>query len=164
MAGLQFTAIHVRGLLGLTRTDLQRWLNVLPPFDQAPTQARTARRFAITDLAFFSLVALLHRGLGLPVTTIAQFSASLYDHVNRPSSLSPPAARLFLNQGNESGVWVTALEPAGCISISIDPEPVWKDVYAFIGLQMPVQRELALGLVSVNQPPVRDPVRGHRAS
>lgn len=163
MAGLQFTAMHVRSLLGLTRTDLQRWLNVLPPFNRVPTQARTARRFAITDLAFFSLVALLHRGLGLPVTTIARFSASLYDHVNRPSSLSSPAARLFLNRVDE-GVWEAALEPAGGVSISIDPEPVWKDVYAFIGLQMPVQRELALGLVSVNPLPVRDPVRGRRAS
>lgn len=163
MAGLQFTAVHVRGLLGLTRTDFQRWLNVLPPFDQAPTQVRTARRFAITDLAFFSLIALLHRGLGLPVTTIARFSASLHDHVNRPSSLSSPAARLFLNRINDD-VWEVALEPAGGVSISIDPEPIWKDVYGFIGLQMPVQRELALGLVSVNPLSVRDHVRGRRAS
>ncbi|WP_290904658.1 hypothetical protein [Aquabacterium sp.] len=114
-------------------------------------------------MAFFSLVALLHRGLGLPVTTIARFSTSLYDHVNRTSSLSSPAARLFLNQVSE-GVWEAALEPAGGLSISIDPEPVWKDVYAFIGLQMPVQRELALGLVSVTPPLLRDPVRGRRAS
>ncbi|MEO6278388.1 hypothetical protein [Roseateles sp.] len=97
------------------------------------------------------------------MTTIARFSASLYDHVNRPSSLNSPAARLFLNRVNE-GVWEAAIEPAGGVSISIDPEPVWKDVYAFIGLQMPVQRELALGLVSVNQLPVRDPIRGRRAS
>lgn len=163
MAGLQFTAMHVRGLLGLTRTDLQRWLNALPPFDQAPTQARTARRFAITDLAFFSLVALVHRDLGLPVTTISRFSVVLYDQVNRPSSLNSPSARFFLNQVDE-GIWEAALEPAGSVSISIDPEPVWKDVYAFIGLQMPVQRELGLGLVSVNPLPVRDPVRGRRAS
>lgn len=163
MAGLQFTAMHVRGLLGLTRTDLQRWLSLLPPFDQAPTQARTARRFAITDLAFFSLVALLHRGLGLPVATIARFSASLYDHVSRPSSLNSPAARFFLNRVNED-IWEAALEPVGGVSISIDPEPVWRDVYAFIGLQMPVQRELALGLVSVNPLSVRNPVRGRRAS
>lgn len=163
MASLQFTAMHVRSLLGLTRTDLQRWLSALPPFNQALTQARTARRFAITDLAFFSLVALLHRGLGLPVSTIARFSASLHDHVNRPSSLNSPAARLFLNQV-DGGVWEAALEPAGGISISIDPEPVWKDVYAFIGLQMPVQRELALGLVSVNALPLKDAVRGRRAS
>jgi hypothetical protein len=83
--------------------------------------------------------------------------------VNRPSSFNSPSARFFLNQVDE-GVWEAALEPAGSVSISIDPEPVWKDVYAFIGLQMPVQRELALGLVSVNPLPVRDPVRGRRAS
>lgn len=163
MTEFHFTAMHVRSLLGLTRTELQRWLNVLPPFNQAPTQARTARQFSITDLAFFSLVALLHRSLGLPVTTIARFSASLYDYVNRPSSLSSPAARLFLNRINES-VWEVAIEPAGDVAVSIDPQPVWKDVYAFIGLQMPVQRELALGLVSVNPLPVRNPPRGRRAS
>jgi len=163
MTEFHFTATHVRSLLGLTRTDLQRWLKVLPPFNQAPTQARTARRFTITDLAFFSLTALLHRSLGLPVTTIARFSASLYDYVNRPSSLSSPAARLFLNRINES-VWEVAIEPAGGVSISIDPQTVWKDVYEFIGLQMPVQGELALGLMSANPLPVRNPLRGRRAS
>lgn len=163
MSEFHFTAMHVRSLLGLTRTDLQRWLNVLPPFNQAPTRARTARQFAITDLAFFSLVAMLHRSLGLPVATIAQLSASLYDYVNRPSSLSSPAVRLFLNRINESA-WEVAIEPAGGVSVSIDPQPVWDDVYAFIGLQLPAQRQLALGLVSVNPLSVRNSPRGRRAS
>lgn len=163
MASIQFTAVHVRGLLGLSRTDLHRWLNLLPPFNLAQTQARTARRFTITDLAFFSLVALLHRRLGLPVTTIARLSESLYAHVSRPSSLNTPAARIFLNQ-IDNDVWETSFEAQGILSLSIDPEPVWNTVYEFIGLSMPSQRELALGLVSVSATHSKEPFRDRRAS
>jgi len=153
MATLQFTAVHVRGLLDLSRTDLHRWLTLLPPFNQAPTRARTARHFTISDLAFFSLVALLHRRLGLPVPVIARFSELLYEHVSRLSSLSTPMARIFLNQIGDDA-WEISPEAKGSLSISIDPEPVWDAVYQFIGLSTPAQRELTLGLIAVSPRPL----------
>jgi hypothetical protein len=162
MAGLQFTAMHVRGLLGLSRTDLHRWLTQLPPFNQAPTQARTARRFTITDLAYFSFIALLHRRLGIPLSTISVLSQSLYDHVSRPLSLNATAAPIFLNQVGENE-WEASAEARGSLSLVIDSEAVWNAVYEFIGLSMPAQRELALGLVSVNTPSSQELVRGRHA-
>jgi hypothetical protein len=115
-------------------------------------------------------------GLGIlqPSRTVASRPGLAGDHgrtilrvavrPREPTFISQLARRATLLESGQEGVWDAALEPAGGVSISIDPEPVWKDVYAFIGLQMPVQRELALGLVSVNLLPVMDPLRGRRAS
>lgn len=145
----------------MSRTDFQRWLSQLPPFNQVVTQARTARRFTINDLAFFSLVGLLHRQLGLPLGDIAEFSFVLHEHVNRPSSLGTPAGRFFLNQF-QKGTWTVDPEAKGTVSLSLDPELVWNAVYQFIGLALPTQRELAFGLVSVANPASREAVRGGR--
>ena len=163
MAGLQFTAVHVRSLLELSRTELHRWLMLLPPFNKEATQARTARRFTINDLAFFSLIALLHRKLGLPVSAIAPFAESLYEHVSRPTALNTPAARIFLNQ-DASGSWDASADAQGSLSLSIDTEPIWNTVYDFIGLSMPAQRELGLGLISVSTTNSKEPARGRRAN
>ncbi len=148
MAGLRYTAVHVRTLLNLSRTELQRWLSGLPPFSLAATQARTARTFTITDLAFFSAVAALHQRLEIPLRVIATFSAALYDQVDARATLTGSAARFFLNLA-EDGSWQVAPEAAGILSVTVNPEYVWESVYRFVGVTPPAQRELALGLISL---------------
>lgn len=150
MAGLQYTAVHVRKLLGLNRTELQRWLATLPPFSFAITQARTARLFTITDLAFFSTVAWLHQRLELPLRTIATLSSAIYDHMDIPAALAGGSARFFLNQ-DANGEWQVGPEAKGDLSLTVDPAPIWESVYQFVGVAVPAQRELALGLVSLQQ-------------
>lgn len=162
MGGLQFTAVHVRAFLGMSRTDLHRWLTQLPPFNQAATRPRTARRFTVHDLVFFSLVAHVHRQLALPLATIAKFSSALHENISRSSSLGTPAARVFLNEAPE-GTWLVDSEAKGTLSLSVDPERIWSAVYEFIGLALPAQRELAFGLVTVPTSPSEEHIRGRRS-
>lgn len=162
MAGLQYTAVHVRTLLSLSRTELQRWLAALPPFSQASTQERTARPFTITDLVFFSIMARLHQRLELPVRTISKLSLAVFDHLDSPAALAGGSVRFFLNQA-EDGAWKISPEPAGVLSLSIDPAPIWESVYQFVGVSVPAQRELALGLQSLPQNLNKERPRAKRA-
>lgn len=162
MAHLQYTAVHVRNLLNLSRTELQRWLSALPPFSLAPTQARTARTFTIADLAFISIVAVLHERLGLPLRTIATFSAALYGQVDARAALAGSAIRFFVNQV-EDGSWQVGPETRGILSLTVDPVPVWESVYQFVGVALPAQRELALGLVSLPQSSEMEHLHARRA-
>jgi hypothetical protein len=162
MAGLQYTAVHVRTLLSLSRTELQRWLATLPPFSQASTQERTARLFTITDLVFFSTVARLHQRLELPLRTIAKLSSAIHDHMDEPAALAGESVRFFLNQA-EDGQWIIGAEANGLLSISIDPAPIWESVYQFVGVAVAPQRELPLGLISLPQNANMERPRGKRA-
>lgn len=162
MPNLHFTAVHVRTFLGLSRTELQRWLGTLPPFCEAQIAPRTARQFSIVDLAFFKIVAELHLALGLPLRTIADFSPALYQYIDAPVGLNSPPARFFVNHEDRKA-WSISVDAAGAMSIAIDPAPIWDSVFQFVGLSFPAQRELALGLVSLPQQSFGGQVRGHRA-
>ena len=50
------------------------------------------------DLAFFSVVALLHKQLDMPLRTIANFSAGLHVLLNAPATSNTMLARYFVNQ------------------------------------------------------------------
>lgn len=155
MAGLHYTAVHVRDLLGLSRTELQRWLSALPPFNQAQITARTARRFTITDLAFFSIVAILHQRLGISLSFITGFSTLLHEQLDMRVALANTSIRIYLNQSDE-GCWDISTEVQGPLSVVLDLEPVWHAVYQFVGIAVPAQRELALGLVSLPPPTTQE--------
>jgi hypothetical protein len=121
-----------------------------------------ARLFTITDLVFFSTVARLHLRLELPLRTIAKLSSAIYDHMDAPAALAGGSVRFFLNQA-EDGQWKIGPEADGILSISIDPAPIWESVYQFVGIAVPGQRELALGLVSLPQHNNMERPRGNRA-
>ena len=161
MAGLQYQAVHIRTLLGVSRTDVQRWLSSLPPFNSLPTQARTARTFTIGDLAFFSVVAMLHQRLDMPLRTIAGFSARLHALMNAPAASNAMPARYFLNQ--ESGTWEVGAQMGGDLSLAIDPIPLWRAVYEFVGLEPNPQAHLQFGLMALPSPSV-EPSNARRAS
>lgn len=147
MAGLQYQAVHIRELLGVTRTDVQRWLNTLPPFSESPTQARTARAFTVNDLAFFSIVALLHKQLDMPLRTIANFSAELHALLSAPATSNTMPARYFVNQVDS--YWRVGTEIDGAVSLAIDLAPIWCAVYEFVGLEPNPQSHLPFGLMAV---------------
>lgn len=155
MAGLQYQAVHIRELVGVSRTDLQRWLCTLPPFNKSPTQARTARTFTVSDLAFFSIVVLLHKELEMPLRTIAYFSAELHALLNVPAASNAAPARYFVNQVD--GIWKVGTEIDGSVSLSIDSGPIWLSVYEFVGLELNPQSHLQFGLMAVPSPSVEQP-------
>lgn len=151
MAGLQYQAVHIRELLNASRTDVQRWLSTLPPFSTAPTQIRTARTFTISDLAFFSIVSLLHRRLDMPLRTIASFSGKLHTMLNAPAASNAMPARYFVSQ-NDDGAWHVGTEVGGAVSLAIDPVPIWHAVYEFVGLEPNPQSHLQFGLMALPSP------------
>lgn len=155
MAGLQYQAMHIRELLGVSRTDVQRWLNTLPPFSELPTQARTARTFTVSDLAFFSIVAVFHKQLDVPLRTIASFSSGLHALLNAPAASNAMPARYFANQVD--GQWQIATEIGGTVSLAIDSGPIWRAVYEFVGLEPSPQFHLQFGLMAVPSPSVKQP-------
>jgi hypothetical protein len=155
MAGLQYQAVHIRELLGVSRTDVQRWLSTLPPFSTLPTQARTARAFTISDLAFFSMVSLLHKQLELPLRAIASFSADLHALLNAPAASNAVPARYFANQVD--GVWHVGTEMDGSVSLAIDSGRIWRAVYEFVGLEPNPQSHLQFGLMALSSPSSEQP-------
>jgi len=159
MAGLQYQAVHIRKLLGVSRTDVQRWLSTLPPFSELPTLARTARTFTISDLAFFSIVAMLHNQLEMPLRTIASFSGGLHALLNAPAASNAMPARYFVNQVD--GRWEIGTEIDGAMSLAIDSGPIWRAVYEFVGLEPNPQFHLQFGLMAVPSPSVVKPHARH---
>lgn len=157
MAGLHYQAVHIRELLNVSRTDVQRWLSTLPPFSTAPTQIRTARTFTISDLAFFSIVALLHSRLDMPLRTIASFSKELHTMLSAPAASNTMSMRYFVSQ-NDDGAWHVDTEVGGAVSLAIDFVPIWRAVYEFVGLEPNPQSHLQFGLMAL---PSRSSVEPH---
>ena len=161
MAGLQYQAVHIRDLLGASRTDVQRWLSTLPPFSVLPTQARTARTFTISDLAFFSIVSMLHTRLAMPLRAIADFSASLHAMLSAPAASNALPARYFINQ-NQDSVWTVSTEANGVVSLAIDPAPIWRAVYEFVGVEPNPQSHLHFGLMAQPSASIQESANARR--
>jgi hypothetical protein len=162
MAGLQYQAVHIRELLTVSRTDVQRLLSTLPPFSAAPTQARTARAFTISDLAFFSIVSVLHKQLAMPLRAIAGFSGELHAMLSQPAASNSMPERYFLNQGDD-GKWQVGFDARGVLSLAIDPVPIWRTVYEFVGLEPSPQANLQFGLMAVPMPSAAEASNARRA-
>ncbi|GHU17532.1 hypothetical protein FACS189475_01490 [Betaproteobacteria bacterium] len=148
MVELHYTAVHVRDLLKLSRTELQRWLSALPPFNQALIKARTARKFTISDLVFFSIVANLHQRLGMSLSSIATFSTLLHEQLGLRPALTGTSICIYMNL-SDKGIWSIDTEVRSSLSLVLDLEPIWQAVYQFVGIAVQAQQELALGLVSL---------------
>lgn len=148
MAALQYQAIHIRELLSANRSEVQRWLSSLPPFSTTPTQARTARTFTISDLAFFSVVSLLRSRFDMPLPAIASFSGALHSMLNAPTAFNALPWRYFVNQ-EADGSWRVGIEAGGDVSIALDPVPIWRTVYEFVGVEPNPQSNLPFGLMGL---------------
>lgn len=95
----------------------------------------------------------------MPLTSIVPFSAMLREHLDMRAALAGGAARLYLNQFDDGG-WEIGHDEQGVLSVAISLESVWQAVYQFIGVAAPVQRELALGLMSLPFPGAGEDRRG----
>jgi len=78
------------------------------------------------------------------------------------AALTGGTVRLYINQVGD-GAWAVGSEAQGALSVALDLEPIWLAVYAFVGVAMPAQRELALGLVSLSGPSHQEDRRGRQA-
>lgn len=150
MSIFKITAVHVRDFLQLNRSEFQRWLDILPPFSTAPTQARQARVFTLKDLVFFGVIALMHRELGVALNKVAQFSAILYQRLGAPIALDNPEQYVALSVSTK-GEWDISIDRVEQLSLVVNLGPIWEDVYRFLGLgHMPQQKSLPFGLVTVD--------------
>lgn len=150
---IRLTANHVREFVGLSRTDFQRWLTILPPYTRQHTEARKARVFEARDLVFFSIVRFLTCEAGLRLDAIANFSECMRDALSKLSDLSIEKRRIFLSFSLEKGWSVNTEEPIEFeLTLAVEVTQTWFKVHQFLGLTSNwAQSNLPLGFV-----PLRD--------
>lgn len=157
MKVFKLIAADVRQFLDLSRSELQRWMTVLPPYASTPTRVRSARRFLVRDLAFLRVVAFLHRDIGIPLAVIAQFANLIYEHVGAYLSVdgfpvpAGSSSGITVCLDADTGTWhVGQFNAPSRFMLYVELNSVWSEVYAFLGLQ-PSSSQLALplGLVRV---------------
>lgn len=147
MKNPKLTAVHVRSFTGLSRTELQRLLNTIPPFSSSHTQARRARVFSIKDLAFLKIISYLINEVGFGQTQISSFSSLLYQKLGSPASHDDTAEiKLCLTT---EGKWEVASIDSK-FNFEIETKSTWRELNAFLHLDEPsVQHVLPFGLSAV---------------
>lgn len=150
---IRLTANHIREFVGLSRTDFQRWLTILPPYTRQHTEVRKARVFEARDLVFFSIVRFLTCEAGLRLDAIANFSECMRDALSKLSDLSIEKRKILLSFSLANGWSVNIEEPAEFeLTLGIDVTQTWFKVHQFLGLTSNwAQSNLPLGFV-----PLRD--------
>jgi hypothetical protein len=149
---MRLTANHVREFVGVSRTDFQRWLTVLPPYAGQQTQARKARVFEARDLVFFAVVRLLTAEVGLRLDAIAGFSQCMRSDLTKLSDLSIENRRIALEYSREKG-WLMDSDDLteSELSLGVDVTRIWFQVHQFLGLtSIWEQSNLPLGLMALN--------------
>lgn len=130
---ISLTTQTVCQALRMGRHTLRRWIEELPTYVAQPTRARSARRFGMADLVFFSAVLELESIYGLGLQAIARFDAGLQD-VLRNGSLG--ARFLFLDVANASCEAVSEPQPPRA-GILLDMEPVYRRVASAFAVPTP---------------------------
>lgn len=149
---MRLTANHVREFVGISRTDFQRWLTVLPPYAGHQTQARKARVFEARDLVFFAIVRLLTAEVGLRLDAVAGFSQCMRNDLTKLSDLCIETRWIALKYSREKGWLVNSDDLTESeLSLGVDVTQIWFQVHQFLGLtSIWAQRNLPLGLVALN--------------
>lgn len=152
MRPMRLTANHVREFVEVSRTDFQRWLSVLPPYADQPTQIRKARIFEARDLAFFAIVRFLTTNVGLRLDALANFSECLRNDLSKLSDLSSEPRIVVLIFSSREG-WsirdASFQEAEFCLKM--DVAQTWFNVHQFLGLTSDwAQSNLPLGLAPVS--------------
>lgn len=152
MGSMRLTANHVREFVGVSRTDFQRWLTILPPYAGQQTHARKARVFEARDLVFFATVRFLTCEVGLRLDAVAGFSEYMRDDLSKLSDLSIEARWITLSYSREKGWSVNAGDPAESeLNLAVDVTQIWFKVHQFLGLTSNwAQSNLPLGLVPLS--------------
>lgn len=149
---MRLTANHVREFVGVSRTDFQRWLTVLPPYAGQQTQARKARVFEARDLVFFAIIRLLTGEVGLRLDAIAGFSQCIRNDLSKLSDLSIETRWITLKYCRKNG-WLVNEDGLSAfeLHLEVDATQIWFQVHQFLGLTSSwAQSNLPLGLVALN--------------
>ena len=151
MSTIKITASDVRECVGVTRSDLQRWLSTLPPFAADGTVPRHARQFHTTDLIFLLLIKTLVKDIGLKLDVVASFSGPMHEQVSSTSIVERRESAEVRVSMIKPGMWQLApLEPA-IVSFTLHIQPAIDVVYRFLGIEaQTVQRDLPLGFIVVD--------------
>ena len=152
MGNMRLTANHVREFVGVTRTDFQRWLTILPPYAAQQTQARKARVFEARDLVFFATVRFLTGEVGLRLDAVASFSECMRKDLSKLSDLSTESrwVVLIFSSGKGWSIGADALQGFDFI-LKMDVAQIWLKVHQFMGLTSDwAQSNLPLGLIPVS--------------
>jgi hypothetical protein len=149
---MRLTANHVREFVGVSRTDFQRWLTVLPPYAGQQTTARKARVFEARDLVFFAVVRFLTAEVGLRLDAIAGFSQCMRSDLTKLSDLSIETRRIALEYSREKGWLMDSNDLTESeLSLGVDVTRIWFQVHQFLGLTSNwEQSNLPLGLMALN--------------
>ncbi len=152
MRPMRLTANHVREFVGVSRTEFQRWLTVLPPYSGQKTQARTARVFEARDLVFFAATRFLISEVGLRLDAVASFSQCMRTELAKLSDLSIESRRVALIFSSGKGWSVGADSTVESeFKLEIDVSEIWSKVHQFLGLTSDwAQSNLSLGLIPVS--------------
>jgi len=150
MKTIKITSSDVRACLEVGRSELQRWLTVLPPFSKETTVARKARQFKVKDLVFLHLVKTLIKSVGISAETVSSFSCQLYEAVSAATASARASDRMVTLTLSHDGQWDLAGEVTEVAVLTLDVQPALSRVYTFLGLEsQPEQRDLPLGLLIV---------------
>lgn len=152
MGSMRLTAYHVREFVGVSRTDFQRWLTILPPYAAQLTQARKARVFEARDLVFFATVRFLTDEVGLRLDAVSGFSECMRDDLSKLSDLSTESRWVILIFSTDKGwsIGADTLQESE-INLKIDVAQIWFRVHQFLGLTSNwAQSNLPLGLIPVS--------------
>ncbi|WNC89598.1 hypothetical protein RI103_18280 [Paraburkholderia sp. FT54] len=150
MSTIKITASDVRECVGVTRSDLQRWLSTLPPFATDGTEARHARQFQTTDLIFLLLIKALVKDIGLKLDVVASFSNQLHEQVSSTSFVERRESAEICLSMIEPGMWRLTSPSSEILSLTLRLQPAREIVYRFLGVEaQSAQRDLPLGFVVV---------------
>lgn len=150
MKTIKITSSDVRACLEVGRSDLQRWLAILPPFSVETTMARKARHFKIKDLVFLHLVKTLIKSIGLSAETVSDFSLQLYDAISAATASARSSDRMVTLKLSHNEKWTLEEDSSELAILTLDVQPALSRVYKFLGLEtQPEQRDLPLGLLVV---------------
>jgi hypothetical protein len=149
---MRLTANHVREFVGMSRTDFQRWLNILPPYAAQQTQARKARIFEARDLVFFATVRFLTGEVGMRLDAVSRFSDSMRNDLAKLSDLSTESRWISLVFSSDAGWSInTDILQDSEVHLKVDVTQIWFRVHQFLGLTSDwTQSNLPLGLIPVN--------------
>src|SRR3990167_4040390 len=134
MGSVRLTANHVREFVGVSRTDFQRWLTVLPPYATQHTQARKARLFEAPDLVFFAAVWFLTGEVGVRLDAVANFSECMRNDLSKLSDLSTESRWIKLVFSTNEGWSIDAGAPhESDVSLKVDIYAIWRSEERRVG-------------------------------
>ena len=141
---IQLTTKDVCHAIDVPRHVLRRWVLNLPPFSEADTRARSARRFDASDLLFFAVMLQLETDYGLRLEILQRISVGINSFLKCPRALDR-FVFLDLESGQVESLGDRVPLRAGLI---VDLDPAYRVVARYLGWPGD-SRQMPLGLIGL---------------